>query len=154
MISRILFAIGIAFAAIAMPSASSASLGGNLASVQNDQAKMRGSLQASSKDFYNIQEIQAPGGITVREYVSTAGNVFAVTWQGRSHPDLRQVLGSYYAQYAQAVEAQRAQRRGHGPLLIQQPGLVVQMSGHMRSLTGKAYLPQSLPAGVRPEEIQ
>jgi hypothetical protein len=90
----------------------------------------------------------------LREYVSASGNVFGVAWQGRSHPDLRQVLGAYYDQYVQAVQAQRAQRHGHGPLLIQQPGLVVQMGGHMRSLTGSAYLPQSLPAGVRPEVVR
>jgi hypothetical protein len=53
-----------------------------------------------------------------------------------------------------AVDAQRAQRHGRGPLLIQVPGLVMQMGGHMGALTGMAYLPQSLPAGVRAEDIQ
>ncbi len=116
--------------------------------------KMQGSLRMTSNNSYNIHEITASNGIVVREFVSLSGNVFGVAWQGPSHPDLRQVLGSNYDTFTQAVKAQRAQRHGHGPLLIQQPGLVVQMSGHMRSLTGKAYLPQSLPAGVRPEVIQ
>ncbi len=122
--------------------------------MRDDQTKMQGTLRTTSNNSYNVHEIQAPSGIVVREYVSLSGNVFGVAWQGRTHPDLRQVLGAYYDQYVQAVQAQRAQRHGHGPLLIQQPGLVLQMGGHMSSLTGRAYLPQGMPAGVRPEEIR
>ncbi len=151
---RMLFAMGIAIAAVALPFSAGASLGGDLSSVLDDQMKLQGTLRTTSNDLYNVHEIQAPTGVVVREYVSLSGNVFGVAWQGRSHPDLRQVLGANYDRFVQAVQAQRAQRHGHGPLLIQQPGLVVQMGGHMRSLTGRAYLPQSLPAGVRAEEIR
>jgi Protein of unknown function (DUF2844) len=63
-------------------------------------------------------------------------------------------MGAYFDQFSQAEEAQRVQRRGHGPVLIQQAGLVVQISGHMRSFVGRAYLPQMLPAGVHSEDIQ
>lgn len=152
--SRILFVMGIAIAALALPFSACASLGGDLTSVRDDQAKLQGTLRATSNDSYNVNEIQAPSGIVVREYVSLSGSVFGLAWQGRSHPDLRQVLGSYYNQYVQAVHARRAQRHGHGPLLIQQSGLVVQMGGHMGSLMGRAYVPQGLPAGVRPEDIR
>jgi hypothetical protein len=152
--SGIVYSMAIAIMAVAMPLAARASLGGDLSSVQDDKVKLQGSLQATSKDSYSVQEIQTPNGITVREYVSPAGTVFAIAWQGRSHPDLHQVLGAYYAQYVQAVQARRAQRRGHGPLVIQQPGLVVHMAGHMSSMTGRAYIPTSLPAGVRAEDIQ
>jgi hypothetical protein len=151
---RMLLVIGIVIAALVAPFTARASLGGDLTSVQNDQAKMQGSLRTSSNDSYDVHEIQALSGVVVREYVSHSGIVFGVAWQGRSHPDLRQVLGGYYDRYVQAVQTQRAQRRAHGPLLIQQPGLVVQMGGHMRSLSGRAFLPQSLPAGIRPEEIR
>ena len=149
---KLLFAMGIVMAAL--PVAVRASLGGDMSSIRDDQAKMQGTLRTTRNDSYNVNEIQIPSGVVVREYVSPSGNVFGVAWQGPSHPDLKQVFGAYYDQYVQAVQAQRAQRHGHGPLLIQQPGLVVQISGHMRSLTGKAYLPQSLPAGVRSEEIR
>ena len=151
---RLLFAVGIVVAVLAIPRWTSASLGGDLASVHDDEMKMQGTSKTTSNDAYNVQEIQATGGIVIREYVSRSGNVFGVAWQGRTHPDLRQVLGAYYDQYVQAVQAQRAQRHGHGPLSIQQSGLVVQMSGHMRSLMGRAYIPQNLPAGTRAEEIR
>ena len=144
----------IAVAALAPCFPAGASLGGNMTSVRDDQMKMQGSLRTTSIDSYNVHEIQTAGGVVVREYVSLSGNVFGVAWQGRSHPDLHQVLGAYYDQYVQAVQAQRAQRHGRGPLLIEQPGLVVQMGGHMGSLTGRAFIPQSLPVGMRREEIR
>ena len=149
--SRIMHGI---FAMLLLPFPASASLGGDVASVQTDQAKMQGSLRTSSNNTYTIHEIQASTGVAVKEYVSPAGKVFAVTWQGPFHPDLRQLLGTYFDQFSQAEQAQRAQRRGHGPVLIQQAGLVVQISGHLRSFLGKAYVPQMLPAGVHAEDIR
>jgi hypothetical protein len=154
MIRTLPILLGILFTVVVRPNSAGASLGGDLSSVHDDQMKMQGTLHTISKDSYDVHEIRSPGGVTLREYVSRSGNVFGLSWQGRSHPDLHQVLGSYYDAYLQAVQAQRAARHGHGPLLVQQPGLMIQMGGHMRSLVGKAYLPQSLPSGVRPEDLQ
>jgi hypothetical protein len=147
-------ALTILIGTFGFPFGARGSLGGNLTSVHDDQAKMQGSLRTTSNASYDVHEIQASSGVVVREYVSRAGTVFGVAWQGRTHPDLRQVLGSYYDQYVQAVQVQRAQRRGHGPVSIQLPGLVMQMGGHMGSLNGRAYTPQTMPAGVRAEEIR
>ena len=65
-------------------------------------------------------------------------------------PDLRQVLGSYFDRYVEAA----AQRKARGPVTIEQPGLVVQSSGHMRAFVGKAYIPEALPPGVSADSIQ
>jgi uncharacterized protein DUF2844 len=142
------------FAVLLLPFPASASLGGDATSVQADQAKMQGSLRTTSNAAYTLHEIQTPTGVAVKEYLSTTGKVFAVTWQGPFHPDLRQLLGTYFDQFVQAEQAQRAQRRGRGPMQIQQAGLVVQVGGHMRAFVGKAYVPQMLPAGVRAEDIR
>jgi hypothetical protein len=142
------------FAVLLLPFPVLASLGGDATTVQADQAKMQSTLRSTSSNSYTLHEMETPAGVTVKEYVSPAGKVFAVTWQGAVHPDLRQLLGSYFAPYVQAVEAQKAERRGRGPLVIQQAGLVVQITGHMRALRGKAYVPQMLPVGVRAEDLQ
>jgi len=142
------------FAILALPFPLLASLGGDTTSVQADQTKMQGSRLTTSSDSFTVHEIQASTGIAVKEYVSPAGKVFAVTWQGPAHPDLRQLLGTYFDQYSQEVQAQRSHRHGHGPLLIQLPGLVVQSAGHPRSFLGRAYVPQMLPAGVRAEDLR
>ncbi|MFZ3367078.1 MAG: DUF2844 domain-containing protein [Candidatus Sulfotelmatobacter sp.] len=131
-----------------------AALGGDIASVQADQLHMQGSLRATTAASYTVHEIQGATGAVVREYVSSAGKVFAVAWQGPWPPDMRQLLGSYFEQYRQAAKAQSRVRIGRRPLMIQQPGLVVQIGGHPRSFAGRAYVPEMLPSGVRVEEIQ
>ena len=141
-------------AILALPFSLSASLGRGATSVQEDLAKMQGTLNSSSGNSYTLHEIQTPAGVAIKEYASPVGQVFAVTWKGPFHPDLRQLLGSYYDEYVQAVQTQRAQRRSRGPILIQHAGLVVEVSGHLRSFTGRAYLPQQLPAGMHVEDIR
>jgi hypothetical protein len=148
------FALVIAAVAFAFCLPARASLGGDMASVRDDQAKLQGELQSTSKDNYTVHEIQAANGIMVREYVSTSGAVFGVAWQGQKHPDLHQVLGAYYDRFNQAVQAQRAHHRGLGPVVIQQPDFTVVLGGHMGALSGKAYLSQSMPAGIRAEDIR
>jgi hypothetical protein len=133
----------------------SASLGGDVSSVQADQARMQGALmKITNGDTYAVHEMRASSGTTVREYVSSSGRVFAVAWQGPSIPDLRQVLGTYFTPYAQAAQAAQKKRAGHGPLLIQEPNLVAEVSGHPRAFVGRAYLPQLVPAGIHPDAIR
>ena len=67
---------------------------------------------------------------------------------------MRQLLGSYFEQYLQAAKAQSASRLGRRPVMIDQPGLVVQIGGHPPSFTGRAYVPQMLPSDVRVEDIR
>lgn len=127
-----------------------ASLGDNVASVQNDRVHMHAMLRVSHFSNFDVHEMQASNG-TVREYVSPAGTVFAVAWQGSAVPDMKQMLGSYFDQFQQAAKAQRLRR---GPLVIQEPGLVVKMGGHMRSFSGRAYVPQFMPEGVREQDVK
>jgi Protein of unknown function (DUF2844) len=141
-------------AILTLPLSLSASLGRDATSVQEDVAKMQGTLRTSSGDSYTLHEIQTPTGVAVKEYASPVGNVFAVTWKGPFHPDLRQLLGPYYDEYVQAVRTHRTQRSGRGPILIQHPGLVIQVSGHLRSFAGRVYVPQQLPVSMRIEDIR
>ncbi|MGB0014383.1 MAG: DUF2844 domain-containing protein [Candidatus Sulfotelmatobacter sp.] len=135
-----------------------AALGGDITSVQSDQVHMQGTIRTTAKGSYTVHEIQSSAGTLVREYVastgSAAGKVFAVAWQSPWPPDMRQLLGSYFEQYLQAAKAQSTSRVGRRPVMIEQPGLVVQISGHPRSFTGRAYVPQMLPSDVRVEDIQ
>ena len=105
----------IAFAAPAF-----AELGGTISSIQADQLKMGASRQVSSTSGYQLHEMQSPQGIRVREYASTNGIVFGVTWNGPWMPDLRQLLGPYFNQYMVAAQGKKAAR---GPVSIQLPGL-------------------------------
>lgn len=132
-----------------------AGLGDNVSSVLADQVHMQGTLRTTQSQSYIVHEITAATGVVVREYVSPAtGKVFAVAWQGAWPPDMRQVLATYFAQYQQATQAQPNLHAGRRPLLINQPGLVVESGGHIRSFTGRAYIPDMLPEGVKAEVIR
>jgi len=128
-----------------------AALGGNEASIAADQVKMKATRRIVAAPLYTVHEIQAVSGTVVREYVSAQGQVFAVAWQGPLMPNLRQVLGGYFADYQAAARAKRA---GRGPVRLRQPGLVLHSGGHMRAFSGQAYIPRLLPAGVTIDEIQ
>jgi hypothetical protein len=129
-------------------------LGGDAASVQADQVQLQGTLQSTSTVAYTVQEIQCANGAVVREYVSPQGKVFGIAWHGAWPPDMRQLLGSYFDQFMQASKAQPAGRTERRAVTIRQPGLVVQMAGHPRSFTGRAYLPDQMPSSVTAEAIR
>ncbi len=141
-------------AAIFLPLRASAALGGDLTSVDADQKQ----LQAVKRNLpttgnYTAHELQTGHGTIIRQYISPAGQVFGVSWNGPHIPDLRQLLGSYYDQFEQAA-AQRRQLHQRGPLVIELPGLVVYSGGHMRAYAGRAYVPEALPPGVQAEDIR
>lgn len=140
----------IALALLVLPSSAPAFLGGNTASVQADQLQMNGTLRTGSAGQYTQYDIEMPSGTVVREYVSPAGMVFAVTWDGPSQPNLRQVLGNYFVQY---IDGARTRGPRANPRVIQQPGLVLHTGGHMRAFFGKAYIPQLVPPGVNPDDL-
>ena len=127
-------------------------LGGSDASVQSDQIVFQASLQARNAGVYTVHELKTPSGIWIREYAA-GGTIFAVAWQGPWRPDMRQLLGSYFDEYAKALQTQ-GRRPGRKPVRIELPDLVVTMGGHLRGFTGHAYVPGMLPQGVREEELR
>lgn len=135
------------------PLAAYAALGGDASSVEADRAQMKGSVQQRQTAAYTVHEIRGASGTTVREFVSPAGNVFAVAWQGAVSPNMRQLLGTSFEQYSAGVQAEKAKRVGRRPLNLQLPGLAVQMNGIMRAYHLRAYIPVQVPAGVRTEEL-
>ncbi|MBO0910599.1 MAG: DUF2844 domain-containing protein [Acidobacteria bacterium] len=127
-------------------------LGGDASSVQQDGARMKSAVRVISGMPYSVHEMCDSNGTTVREFVSPAGLVFAVSWQGPYTPDLRQLLGEYYDQYMSAAEnSERIHRR---MMHLEAGDLVFESSGHMRSIVGRAYLRSKLPEGASANVIR
>jgi hypothetical protein len=139
-----------------MPAPLFAALGGNASSIDADRVHVEGALtQIVRSDAYSIHEIRSASGTMIREYVSSSsGTVFAVVWQGPWIPDLRQVLGDHFDHYQRAVSAAQRAHKGRASLVVRDPDLVVQMSGHQRSFFGRAYVPELMPQRVQPEVIR
>jgi hypothetical protein len=128
-------------------------LGGDSASVEADRMSMKGQVRpATSASGYEVREITLPGGTHVREYLSSAGKVFALSWRGPFLPDLRQMLGAYYSRYAEGVKA-APRPANHRHLKVEEPNLVVESNGRMRAFYGRAWDPSLLPPNFSADEI-
>lgn len=149
--ATIVLLTSIALVMLVLPVCASATLGENSTSTEGDRVSMNATLRMLPAVTYTVHEIQTPSGTTLREYVSSAGTVFAVAWQGPVMPDLRQALGIYFDRYTKGESGKHA---GHRHREIREPDLVVQSNGHMRSFSGRAYLPRLLPQGVTVTQIR
>jgi hypothetical protein len=122
--------------------------------VSHAAASAVASSASASASSYTVRTTTLAVGTVVNEYVGTDGVVFGIAWQGPRIPDLPTLLGSYFPQYVQGIQNQRANGGGRGPVSVAGGALVVRSGGHMGAFAGQAYLPQSLPAGVSPSDIQ
>jgi hypothetical protein len=129
----------------------SATLGEVESSVAAEPQLAGASIKETMRGSYRVHEIQQPSGTVIREYAGLDGKVFAVTWHGPFTVNLRQTLGSYFDQYVAAAPAGR-QDRNH--VQVHASNLVVQVGGHMRAYSGRAYLPQALPSGVAAGDLE
>jgi hypothetical protein len=130
-----------------------AALGEAASSIAADQSELSGELSSNMTPHYQVQEISASSGMRVREYVDARGMVFAVAWSGPAVPDLHQLLGAYYGEYTAALR--KLQPLGlHRSVRVAGPSVNVELSGHMRAYSGRAYLPVLMPPGSRLEEIR
>ncbi len=133
-----------------------ASLGGNLESIGIDgvhmKAKAAAQVTTSSTASYTLHVATLPSGTVVRQYLSANGIVFAVTWSGPFKPDLRQLLGPHFD--TMITRQSGTPHAGHPFTHLHEDNLVIESRGHARSFFGRAYLPNAIPAGVSPQDIQ
>jgi hypothetical protein len=128
-----------------------ATLGEDVATVENDRVQMKAQLRTTSVAGYTVHEIQTSNGVKVREYVAPSGKVFAVAWNGPVLPDFRQTFGSYFNEYHADASSPRVGRRH---LVVEHADLVVHSNGHMRAFYGNAYVPSLLPPNFSATDIK
>jgi hypothetical protein len=105
-----------------------------------------------SRNGYTVREV-ASGANVLREYISPSGVVFAIAWNGVSHPDLTSQLGTYAGEYQKALRKTTGQK-GKRHMQVKAERVIVEKWGHMRNMQGRAYIPALLPSGVRIDEIK
>ena len=128
-----------------------AGLGDSADSIARDHTALQAQTETHmAMAAYDRHEITTASGTRVREYVSRAGKVFAVSWSGPSLPDLKTVLGGQYDAY---VEAAKAPHHNHHVLSISTPDLVLQNSRLPRGFMGRAHIPSLVPAGTSVAEL-
>jgi Protein of unknown function (DUF2844) len=140
---------GVLAAAAAAPAL--AALGGDAASVQSDGESMKSAVRVTANSGFAVHEIASPAGTVLREFVGTDGRVFAVSWHGLVNPDLRQVLGTYYARYEQGAATAI---HSHRQLTISGPDFMFQNAGRQRAFAGRAWVPAMIPANFSTDDIK
>jgi hypothetical protein len=137
-----------------LSAASAAAATGNSAAVAHLATEAAASGATSTSAAYTVQQTTLADGTVVREYLTSAGTVFGVAWDGPHLPNLSTLLGTYFPQYVAGVKASHAAGHVRGPGVVEDSGLVVHSGGHMGAFSGQAWLPQALPAGVSASDIQ
>lgn len=132
-----------------------ASLGDDSSTVENDRARVHGVRRSTSHSKYNVHEIKS-SGITLKEYESESGKIFAVTWTGGGQPDLKPLFSSYFDDFSEANKSSSKSKvrgaRSHSEVTGSK--IVVNRFGHMGNIHGKAYVKSLIPEGVSIDEIR
>jgi hypothetical protein len=130
-----------------------AALGGDAASVLADAHELQGTAHSILLTQYVLHEINTDSGMRVREFLNQDGIVFAVAWSGPVVPGLKGLLGPRFAAYSHALAA--LQQPGlHRSLRITSEDLVVELGGHLRAYSGRAFLPALIPSGVQTADLR
>lgn len=133
---------------LALPLASQAELGGNLASINQEQKTFGSTLSSSPQTGYTIYSQTINPGLVLKEYLATNGNVFAITWKGPNLPNFQVVLGAYYSNYLTALQ------NNPRAIFVQNDNIVIESGGVMGGYLGRAYLPKQFPVGMTPADLQ
>ncbi len=124
-----------------------AHLGGPESSVQADTVKWQAPVTVVRNARFVTYTQKTSDGVAVRQYVSPAGAVFAVAWDGPVLPDLEGLLGAYSPVYRDALQQRRRSIR------IDTPALFLESAGMMRAFVGRAFVPGLMPAGVSVADV-
>jgi hypothetical protein len=146
-------ALGLGMAMFAPLQQAAAVLGESIDSIESDRrmlSAVRGATMV--RDGYTVHEVSS-GATLLREYVSPSGIVFAIAWNGLTHPDLALLLGTYAGEYENALE-RTPRKRGQKALRVQADRVIVEKWGRMRNLQGRAYAPHLIPPGVSIDAIR
>jgi len=148
-----LLVLGLSVVIFAAAERVQATLGESAGSVDSDRKALSAEKRGVTvHNNYTVHEIYSVAN-TVREYISPAGIVFGIAWNGLVYPDITQLLGSFTDEYQKALQ-QTPRQKGSRHLRVESPGVIVERWGHMRNLQGRAYAPALIPSGVNVDEIR
>jgi Protein of unknown function (DUF2844) len=143
LLGKVWLAAGAASALLVGAVDARATLGADGASVAANEHNLGAVRQVAKVAAGERHDLQLPNGVQVHEYLSPSGAVYAVTWSGPRVPDLRELLGPYFAQ----LEGRRS-NGAHNQMTLSGADLEVRSVGHGRSFSGRAWVPSLVPPGV------
>ena len=111
-------------------------------------------LHQAANSAVQWQESTDANQIRVRQYVSSSGQVYAVSWDGPAMPDIAVLLGTWFDRYRQEASAALPNASGLHSSRVSSSDLMVETAVRLRDFSGRAWLPSALPAGVAAADIE
>ncbi len=140
---------------LALTSPAHATLGGKVATIDTDRARLSARMAAKAEHTtFTVHEMTLDSGTVAREFVRPDGTVFAVSWQGPQRPNLKQLFGDSYFSRFQSDNKSTARIRMRRALASTHSDFVVRTGGHSGAFWGFAYLPQTAPGGFPIQTLQ
>jgi allophanate hydrolase subunit 2 len=134
-----------------------ASLGGDVVAVEGIRKSVDGKIAITSHRNFRMHEITAPS-LRIREYLTTDGKVFGVSWMGSKRPDLKALFGSYHGHFqnAQKSAAEENHRKHFAKrsMVRNDQDFHVEMGGRMGLSHGAAWVPSLVPRGFNAHDIR
>jgi len=134
--------------------ASHASLGESIDSIEADLKTLRNGrlLPRAHSPRFSVHPVKADN-LLLKEFVSQNGAIFAFSWEGNIHPELKSMLGRYLSEYENGLNSS-PKIRGLKKHVVRTQRLLIEYWGHPRHLQGRAIAADLLPQGVKLDEIQ
>jgi hypothetical protein len=129
-----------------------AALGGSRDSVDADRIHLAARLASTAMATHTVHTLTLANGTVIREFARSDGAVFAISWRGRSRPDLRQLLGSRF-DTLQSDNTLPGGRRTRHPLAVKRSDFILSSGGHSGAFHGFAILPGMAPAGFSNKDL-
>lgn len=111
-------------------------------------------LHQADNSAVRWQESTDANQIRVRQYLAQSGQVYAVSWDGPAMPDVTALLGTWFDRYQQGASAALPNANGLHSSRVSDSNLVVENAVRLRNFSGRAWLPDALPAGVTAADIE
>ena len=144
-LTKVLLGASVALgSAVIAPTTAEATLGDDATSVRANQGHLGCELRVEKVASGERHVLALSNGTVIRQYLSPAGVVYAVTWHGPRMPNLQEIFGGYAAQLSQRDRI----RGGRHNMTLDGTNFMMRATGHGHTFAGRAWVPSLVPAGV------
>lgn len=141
--------------ACAVPASSHAQLGSTVLGATSSQGDSSAVvIHRAGNDALQWQESTDANQIRVRQYLSAAGQVYAVSWDGPAMANVAALLGTWFGAYQTSALAALPNAQSLHASHVERSDLVVETAVRLRDFSGRAWLPSAIPVGVTTADIQ
>ena len=131
-----------------------AALGEVESTTQGDSMRMAARRHLEIRPAYSVYNLAMRDGSLVREFVSSDGIIFGVSWRTQYKPNLEKLLGASYSGYVKSARDNSGQVGIRRNFRHSSSDLVVKSDAHLHLFSGWAYRRSLLPPDFSPDQIE